>query len=812
MLWNLRQHRIVNENFAFESSSRLPEKKLMKNDSYRSISPEEGQDYHQPLRKFCPDTFHYLMLTGGYTRKRLKCSDCDQLFVSTVSLKQHYSQYHETSSASFSVDRIFCLPCSLSFAEKSYYERHRWVYHEDTTILQLKASSEGFKELLKWQKVGSRTLFACPICLKIIRNRKRHMRIRHGMVYDAWKHRFFVRYKCSRCRILLKQRRKMLIHLQVCGGFDENMNEIGNSGESGGTENCIKEDDPTIGSGDTLQLKDIDIEKANDNLLQEVKIKQEPELVIEDSESMEIASSIDDNHENDVIEIIDDSDEFIDVTEQAQVVQKPIEYDGGPDNIIEDTDQLGLDIDDGIVLEFIEESKAPEKEIPPIVNSLLEKAVFTIYDSTDDAVEEESQTNESEKVIPTDSETVDSQRSTPTTEYNDDPSSETDSDMYLQINNSFYKCKYCPLTFRHASLIQRHVKIRHPTKWRNFGCSHCNRKFPSTINRDRHEHFHSLKHPFKCTDCDQMFNRKHPLEQHTQLFHRINSKSFTLRRLKCLYCSRSFVERKYYNQHLKVYHQYRSERIQALTEKVQLCERCVITFKTKKSLQQHIKQVHSSDRALHNFECPRCDKDLKIRSTLRLHLLTVHLGHLPFKCQRCEAGFPTRYAFMKHYRSVHVRTFPCDDCGNQFKSKSKRDRHQEKCQQVDPGRYPSSTRMVIRERSSDEVDDFQVQCGHCSLQLSDVTLLRKHCEDEHPMEPVALQCPRCGKIYRNAFCYKLHYDQHAIRDDGKDDGKTKDGRQGNEWMRTATKNLKSYVGVNAVILSDVSTAEGSEDE
>ncbi|KAL1397860.1 hypothetical protein pipiens_009420 [Culex pipiens pipiens] len=239
-------------------------------------------------------------------------------------------------------------------------------------------------------------------------------------------------------------------------------------------------------------------------------------------------------------------------------------------------------------------------------------------------------------------------------EQDDEQDSSEEEHNYIRLDNRLYQCRFCSETFRHLLLIRKHTKSAHPTEWKSFKCPHCKRRFPSAAIRDRHAHFHTLQHQFVCASCDQMYDSKKRLEQHVASVHDPASANYTAERLRCGACRLSFTEKKYFDMHLKIYHQRKPQRLKNLTDRLQVCERCVTTFESREALQEHVRQVHKTDQPLRSCECPKCGKDLKTTTLLRTHILVVHLGHLPFVCQHCEAAFSTRHWLLKHIEKDHA--------------------------------------------------------------------------------------------------------------------------------------------------------------
>ncbi|XP_055613954.1 zinc finger protein 521-like [Uranotaenia lowii] len=345
----------------------------------------------------------------------------------------------------------------------------------------------------------------------------------------------------------------------------------------------------------------------------------------------------------------------------------------------------------------------------------------------------------------------------------DDEEEEPDSedDSFIRLGNRMYQCKSCTDVFRHMMLLRKHTKVAHPSEWKSFKCPNCKRRFPSASIRDRHAHFHTLNHPHKCSECDQMYNTKKKLEQHHIQFHAVNSSTFTLERLRCELCFLSFAEKKYYDLHSRIFHQNKPQRIKNLSDRIQVCERCVVTFDSKELLLEHMKQVHHSDPPLEGCVCPRCSKDLKTVTLLRIHILVVHLGHLPFVCQHCNAAFATRHWLLKHVEKEHgdkpsmalppivvpAPVIKCPSCEETFEDMEKLGVHQEQA-------HP-----VVKAEVDPDSGSTVYPCPKCVKKLESKEVLEKHILKAHPTFMLMYKCPLCQKPVRYRKQHlRIHHD------------------------------------------------------
>ncbi|KXJ70195.1 hypothetical protein RP20_CCG024496 [Aedes albopictus] len=334
-----------------------------------------------------------------------------------------------------------------------------------------------------------------------------------------------------------------------------------------------------------------------------------------------------------------------------------------------------------------------------------------------------------------------------------DLDSESEDDTFIKLENKVYQCKYCPETFRHLQLMRKHTKLQHPSEWKSFKCVHCNRRFPSVPMRDRHAHFHSLNHPCKCTECDQMYSSKKRLAKHFEMFHNRNSHSFSLERFKCGSCTMTFVEKKYYDLHTRIYHEKKPQRLKNLSEKIQVCERCMTKFDSREQLMSHIRETHQGDPPLKNCICTTCHKDLKTITLLRIHIMVVHMGISPFVCQHCSADFPSRHWLLKHMEKEHseIALFKCPFCDDSFTTEARLIEHRDKAHVEMETEYDAATGLTL------------YPCTKCDKKLSSKDHLEKHLIKAHPSFMLMYKCPICQQAIRYRKQHmRVHHDMEYI--------------------------------------------------
>lgn len=127
---------------------------------------------------------------------------------------------------------------------------------------------------------------------------------------------------------------------------------------------------------------------------------------------------------------------------------------------------------------------------------------------------------------------------------------------------------------------------------------------------------------------------------------------------------------------------------------IQTCGACSVTFKAKRSIQNHMKTEHAdlikrckqcddvffSDILLEDhrmfhltgkkFSCEVCKKRFGTSTALRHHARS-HVNYSPFKCDQCDRTYPSASTLQMHMvRHTNQRNIVCEHCPMRFHSKS----------------------------------------------------------------------------------------------------------------------------------------------
>ena len=113
-----------------------------------------------------------------------------------------------------------------------------------------------------------------------------------------------------------------------------------------------------------------------------------------------------------------------------------------------------------------------------------------------------------------------------------------------------------------------------------------------------------------------------------------------------------------------------------------LCPYCAKIFTLKKSLKNHIQNIHEGIR----IQCDQCPYQAPDKTGLKRHIEARHEGK-SFYCDQCDRVFTSRFSLATHLQSMHSDTeYKCDDCDYKTKQRSNLKKHRDA--KHDNIRYP----------------------------------------------------------------------------------------------------------------------------
>ncbi|XP_050315995.1 zinc finger protein 184-like isoform X2 [Anthonomus grandis grandis] len=260
------------------------------------------------------------------------------------------------------------------------------------------------------------------------------------------------------------------------------------------------------------------------------------------------------------------------------------------------------------------------------------------------------------------------------------------------VSTCFKQCPYCNISFMCVAEADDHklahkkgkIKLDEKLVGRTiFRCTKCPAEF--VVQKDFKVHsfdFHKDRKPFVCSCCKRKFKGFKELQKHSKytfngscrrvcpkcnkdfktssLFmeHMTASKSLsTCDIVKCKQC-KEWMIKSILTDHMKTHPK---------TTRCLLCPKC---GKSVTHLSAHMRRTHLK---LGRIACSKCGRVCNGRSSLSVHMKTVH-GEAQFICDQCPRMFKHIQYLKKHVQVHHTGTktekpssYPCEKCGVTFK-------------------------------------------------------------------------------------------------------------------------------------------------
>lgn len=317
----------------------------------------------------------------------------------------------------------------------------------------------------------------------------------------------------------------------------------------------------------------------------------------------------------------------------------------------------------------------------------------------------------------------------------------------------FY-CTLCLMVFVGEESFRGHkvqcgvVCATSKRKRREFICSHC--CFITDAYSKLCGHVVE-KHPNvsvqRCEYCQKPFLHGAMLEHHCETVHkkaghltaREKDKSSTTRLYPCTFCDRVFRSRQGIRAHTNIHKNLRPYE----------CRKCGASLTSMTNLKAHMVCIHGNPGD--NAKCPHCPKVFKLKRSLNIHVRAIHSQEGRRQCELCGKWLATERKLQRHTALTHygdsvntqdstfslLRPLKCDHCD--FKSFS----------------YPRLARHRVTHTGV-----YPHQCPECSKQFVFRDQMTRHVQTVH--RKVRLTCSRCPRLFFSEKLFQQHLDAHRL--------------------------------------------------
>ncbi|XP_031638773.1 zinc finger protein 91-like [Contarinia nasturtii] len=213
------------------------------------------------------------------------------------------------------------------------------------------------------------------------------------------------------------------------------------------------------------------------------------------------------------------------------------------------------------------------------------------------------------------------------------------------------------------------------------------------------------------------------------------------RGIKCRFCDKVLQTRFWLDNHIQSYHSVDNET---------KCKHCNQKFQSFQQLDKHLKRCAGNNRKrifkrfIHphrpkeNFQCDLCGNVLKKFRTLEDHMKEVHSNECSFECRICGRFYPSRYYLSKHL--LRHKQGKASDTEN-----------------VDLDTDLMERRKYTRVHPHRPKSNFT--CDICNKKISRFDILEEHMSNNHSARD-SFRCRICGRCYPSRYYLQKHIGRH----------------------------------------------------
>jgi len=216
----------------------------------------------------------------------------------------------------------------------------------------------------------------------------------------------------------------------------------------------------------------------------------------------------------------------------------------------------------------------------------------------------------------------------------------------LRFACCFTNCLDYGKTWGHKHSVYNHWQNEHIDTLENpVLCSHCPKKFVSTIMLNMHikeRHNQELRKRFSCSICGATKAKLAILKNHEKTHE-------TAKLFSCEYCDYKTNTEFNRRAHVRYMH---AEKL-GVEQKFHQCEQCGYSTKNSKNLKDHMESAHSDNlKPDPKYQCHICHKQLKQDNSYRKHMANVHgIGE---RCEICNKLYRSKEVLAVHIKKMHI--------------------------------------------------------------------------------------------------------------------------------------------------------------
>ena len=215
----------------------------------------------------------------------------------------------------------------------------------------------------------------------------------------------------------------------------------------------------------------------------------------------------------------------------------------------------------------------------------------------------------------------------------------------VHLGEKPHQCKYCEKSFFNRRNLRRHLAGIHkdPDGAPIVKCEHCDYStpYPEALKKHSFVHDPNKEKLFKCEQCDKGFLKRYKLRDHIINAHTDQDP------YSCSFCTAKYKSDTGLSLHVRAHHSEKLK-IPVIWYECDICGE----FKTKLkgALTEH-KGFHRTDV---NVECEVCGKSLCNKKSLNHHMKLVHsVKDIRVNCDKCGMKLSCKPALKRHMERIH---------------------------------------------------------------------------------------------------------------------------------------------------------------